>query len=332
MKYERNVLQFARWVWDNEEDQGDNIDDYEEFDDLLCDYIHHLYDSDRGYSPASMTVHGIIHLLPEIRHHLPRSKQALKGWLKGTPTSSYPPLTWELTCAIAMRLIENGFERYGVGMLFAFDCFLRVGELCNIRRCDVADTGDLRIGVEHTGMVIRLRKTKTGNNKWVTVEQPELIVLMRHLLDSSDPTVTSTADPNERLFPFTTDQFRRRMQQACKELKLPVRYVPHSLRHGGATRYYHVLKWTLEDVLFRGRWASNDSARRYIQTGMALLLSFKHHNHDAMTFGATVAKDLFHFIALAQKRHLATSSSTAKSNKQRTRTKTKAKTKTRTRK
>jgi len=59
---------------------------------------------------------------------------------------------------------------------------------------------------------------------------------------------------------------------ACAELRLPAAYVPHSLRHGGATRL-KMRGVPLEEVMQRGRWAVSPSARHYIQAGEAMLLS-----------------------------------------------------------
>ena len=59
----------------------------------------------------------------------------------------------------------------------------------------------------------------------------------------------------------------------CALLSLSKRYVLHSLRHGGATHYYHRLSWRMEDVIFRGRWRSPISAARYIQASAAVAAS-----------------------------------------------------------
>ena len=49
-------------------------------------------------------------------------------------------------------------------------------------------------------------------------------------------------------------------------------FVPHSLRHGGATADYITQgSKFLEDILFPGRWASVKSTRHYVQQGPALL-------------------------------------------------------------
>ena len=51
-------------------------------------------------------------------------------------------------------------------------------------------------------------------------------------------------------------------------------YVPHSLRHGGATRLF-LLHVPLEDIMMRGRWASSKSARLYVQSSRAMLMSMR---------------------------------------------------------
>ena len=50
----------------------------------------------------------------------------------------------------------------------------------------------------------------------------------------------------------------------------PARYVWHSLRHGGATWYY-LAGEALDNVAHRGRWRSLQTARRYIQMGVAFV-------------------------------------------------------------
>ena len=88
-----------------------------------------------------------------------------------------------------------------------------------------------------------------------------MIALIRDLVKNTKP--------GQFLFPFSAATFRRRFKTACTDLRLSNLYVPHSLRHGGATRYRHVLRWTIENVMERGRWVSTKSARRYVQSGNA---------------------------------------------------------------
>ena len=246
-------------------DLGEDPPDVSDFDDLLNDYIHHLYMAEAGKSRAHDTVYGVLMFRPELKGQLPVSMLALRGWHKLHPVLSYPPLTWELTVLIALKISLHSWP-LAVGTLLAFDCFLRVGELVGLKREDVADSSDARLGAEFKGMALRLRKTKTGPNQWVEVESKEVMALLRG--------VVASTKPGQLLFPVSTSAYRTIFKSACADLGLSKSYVPHSLRHGGATRS-HLLGKSMEDILLRGRWASTKSARRYIQSGRALLLSMQ---------------------------------------------------------
>ena len=97
----QHVKQFLDYCISQEEE---DITDEQEFDDLLLDYIHHLYEEGYGKSKASMTLYGIINVLPNLNGKLPKSAQAVKGWHKQVPGRSYPPLTWELAVTIAVQM------------------------------------------------------------------------------------------------------------------------------------------------------------------------------------------------------------------------------------
>ena len=133
-KYLSAVEGFVSFALSINEDPISTVD----FDDLLNDYIHHLYMSESGKSRAVDAVYGVLMLSPELKGHLPVSMLALRGWNKLQPVLSYPPLTWELTVCIALKMSACSWS-LGVGALLAFDCFLRVGELVGLKREDVAD-------------------------------------------------------------------------------------------------------------------------------------------------------------------------------------------------
>lgn len=265
--YRAATISFAHYLIASDEDP----DDADEFDDVLLDYIQGLYDDGRGKSTASNTLHGIGLYLPQLRPLLPKARMAIRGWNRLQTGRSYPPLTWELASALAVHLRRKpGLERYGIGVVLAFDCLLRVSELVNLRREDVALSTDQRFGMRRLGepdpgVIIVIRQAKTGKNQWVSLKDPQLITLLTQLV--------ANTKPGHFLFPFSAASFRRTFKQGCSELKLSSLYVPHSLRHGGATRYKHRLGWTMEDVMLRGRWASGKSARTYIQAGVAMAMA-----------------------------------------------------------
>jgi site-specific recombinase XerC len=261
-KYKSSVKRFLTWCDTNRYDPST----MEQLDEILTEYFHCMYEENDGTGKglAATTLYGLIKFLPRCENNLPTAKMSITGWLKLRPSKSYPPLTWDLTVLISIKMVQNGHLRFSIATLLAFDCFLRVGELVNLRNIDVSDVGDTRMGSEYAGTSLRLRQTKTGPNQWVQVENVEVVQLLRCVTNV-------TSGSTSRLFPFTAAQYRSVFKQTCVQLGLSHKYVPHSLRHGGATRW-HLLGHSIEDVLLRGRWASIKSARRYIQAGRALLL------------------------------------------------------------
>jgi integrase len=152
-------------------------------------------------------------LVPIFKGQLAKSALALRGWARMMPSQQYPPLAWDLAVVIGVHLAVNGRWALGVGTLLAFDCYLRVGELCGLRRKDVADCGDPRMGAVYTGMALRLKHTKTGKNQWVEVRSPvvrTLQLLLRSLL------VRTARDPYARLFPVSTAKYRKHFKARCR--------------------------------------------------------------------------------------------------------------------
>jgi integrase len=131
-------------------------------------------------------------------------------------------------------------------------------------------------------------KTKTGVNQFVVLKNNDVAALLRQ--------VVSATPAKGLLFPFSPNDFRKAFKSACRDLGLSSLYVPHSLRHGAATRD-HMRGVSVEDILERGRWASTKSARRYIQSGQALLLATQVPQRE---LGRLVASDLLGGFSLPQ--------------------------------
>jgi integrase len=288
-KYLKALSGFVNWC----DESGENPSTYQEMDEVMVDYIHFLYESGMGKSEATCAIYAAVMVIPVLKAHLHLSRMALRGWHRLHPSQSYPPLTWELTVAIASR-VRSQSPVASIGLLLAFDCYLRLGELLSLRRSDIADSGDARHGVGFSGMALRLRKTKTGANQWVTVENADVLRLLRGLLSALPPQNGETL-----LFAFSPSVFRRMFKSACRDLGLSSLYVPHSLRHGAATRDHFDRKKPMEDILQRGRWASTKSARRYIQSGPALRMATQVPPRVA-ELGALIATGLFDVFSLSQ--------------------------------
>jgi integrase len=260
-RYTEAALEFLRWCDENFESPVT----YEELDDTFAEYVEFAYETGVSLSRAEYALHGLCNVIPRAKPFMMLSRQQLRGWRKSTVKNPHPPLTWGLACAIATRLALTGHIRYAVGLLLSFDCFLRVGELVALRREDIAIPGEARVDDGYDKLGVRLRQTKTGPNKFVSVHFESVASLLRD--------VVLDTKKGGRLFPFSASSFRYHMKKACRELGLSDRYVPHSLRHGGATYWFTVLGKPINDVMTRGRWAVVKSAEHYIQSGAAIMLS-----------------------------------------------------------
>lgn len=284
--YARGLHSFLDWVVSD----GARAPSFGALDDLLSEFFHFLFLSGGSKGLARNAFYGVCVALPRAKSRLPASRLALRGWERLRPAVAHPPLTWELTAVIAVQLARHGTWRMGVGALLAFESYLRVGELVGLRRADFADVGDARLGSVSASMFLRLAKTKTGSNQWVEVRAPVVRALLRR--------VVAGTGPGGRLFPFSAAQFRRSFGIVCAELSLSPAYVPHSLRHGGATRD-HLAGHSIEDILLRGRWVSVKSARRYVQSGRAVLLSLS-VPPALVSVSRSVARRLLSIFSLSQ--------------------------------
>jgi len=280
-RYRKAVNDFITWCDENNIEAERTRD----LDWALSEYMHDEYERNdgRGRSHAAYVISGLQLFVPLFRGKLRLSAEALKGWTRIHPGRRHPPLTWSLAVAIAAQLARWGRFEMAVGTLLAFVSLLRIGELTSVRVGDFLDANsdDSRVDeVRVSGL--RLRKTKTADNLFAEIHHEDVLTLLRR--------VVSHKHRSEKIFAFSAGSFRQWFKKAVSALHLDDRYVPHSLRHGGATLLY-MAKVPIETILHRGRWASTKSARYYVQSGEAMLLA-QSVNSTSRDFGRTVAADL----------------------------------------
>lgn len=237
-----------------------------QLDHRLAVFIQHSHDASRPFAYAAQALHAAVFHRPELKLHLHSARQCLRGWERTRQSRSHPPLTWELTVLLACTLLRSGHHGAAVGMLVAFDCYLRVSELTRLRRCDIVMPNDPRFGSADRNMAVVLKHTKTGANQSVPLFDVDVAQVLCQWMQH-----TARAQAHSLVFDFTASRLRHLMHQACAVHGLQhTPYVPHSLRHGGATCDF-LRTSSINFVQFRGRWKSMESARRYIQTSRALL-------------------------------------------------------------
>jgi integrase len=245
----------------------------QQIDALLARFIDMSFAQQGSYEYANQALFGLIYRCPSLRLQLGESRLRLRGWKKILQSlrqsRSHPPLTWELAALFATVMAKWGRHAEAVATLLAFDCYLRVGELTRLTYADVLQPNDPRVGSAYTGMALRLGVTKTGPNQSVTLVKPQVQSVLLHYL------ATYPFLQHHRIFPFTAASFRLLLRQVSEALGVGhIPYVPHSLRHGGAT-YDYLRGLPVEQIMFRGRWVAMESARRYIQTSRALLIMLR---------------------------------------------------------
>ena len=251
-----------------------DFNDFDSIDTVLSEYIDSLYSRGKSYSLAVCTVYGLCLCFPKLssRSYLAESKLCLKAWRRLQPSTSYPPLTYEVTCAIAFSMFNNGDIDHAIATLLAFDCYLRISEFSNLTVNDIIQPGvDARTSrTSHGRVIVCLAQTKTGRNQSVIVRRPEVAQLLLHFMQHKRSNNTASS----ALFDFTPASYRRVFHATCHRLGLShISYTPHSLRHGGATFDFQN-NVPIADIKTRGRWKDTKSAERYIQTGVALLRLF----------------------------------------------------------
>jgi integrase len=260
-RYERALELFLVWCGG---DGRSSVGKATKLDEVMADYVLFLFESGMSRSRAEMAIGGICMLLPEMKETWTQSSALLKGWRRKVPAVQYPPLTYDAVVLIVRSLVLAKESVAAIGVLLAFDCLLRISELLRLRKKDVARASDGRLGAESKQMVLNLGKTKNGLNQSVIVLDTTVQKLVTWRLEQ-------LKDDDAHLFPWSSDGFRQVFKKAVADAGLTEDFVPHSLRHGGATRMF-LAGTKVEDIVARGRWASMKSASRYIQGGRSLLL------------------------------------------------------------
>ena len=259
--YREAVRAFAVWVAEHKAQAFDASGT----DHVLARYIQRCFDSGSGgVDRAKATMYGLIMLYPLLRRRLPLSAGLLTGWRRARPGRPYPPMTWPVACAVALAMVSFGEPRLAAGTVLSFHCLLRAREMLALRSSDIVDGRDLRLDPRTARTEVVIRDAKGGRNQCVHVSDPDVLALLREVLD---------ATPADGLLFGGASQYGRYYRlwrRAISALRLDPSFVPHSLRHGGATAAF-MAGVPIADIKVLGRWARLETAQHYVQTARALL-------------------------------------------------------------
>jgi integrase len=183
-----------------------------------------------------------------------------------------------VTVAVAITLAKGGFIDAAIATLLAWDCYLRVSELCSMTVKQVImphDSRNLRQSTRAVpdrlrrfgpATIIALPHNKSGQAQDVHIDNPNIDRLLITYLQHSNKR------PCDKVFPYTTSSYTKMFHAAVAALQMhDIPYTPHSLRHGGATEFYMQHgPAALEQIQHRGRWVSASSLRTYIQASSSV--------------------------------------------------------------
>jgi integrase len=256
----------------------------QEVDFYLSQYMESLYQNSipNGKQYAANALHGIIRRCPQYKLSFPNSRQALKGFQRLVTSVSYLPITYYTCVAMAAVMTKSGLLHHAIALLLMFHCYLRIGEMEALLISDVALPEQGKFGSSNILSALRIAKAKTGKNQTVSITDSHVHILLQSIMNNRATT--------EKLFYFSASAFTRKFRKSLDTLGLSNMFVPHSCRHGGAT-HDHIHGMSIEQIMLRGRWKSNASARTYIQSLPAVMLT-SHIPVHIHTMGKSCAKDL----------------------------------------
>jgi len=249
-----------------------------DIDQSLSIFMESLYQNciPGGKQKAANALFGIIRRFPHYKLELPNSRQALKGYQKLLPSIPHPPFTYPSCVAVACVMCKSGYFDMAVAILLMFHCYLRPGEMLQLKVKDIALPGDARLGqVSITAAAattttatdripfsaLRIAKAKTGTNQFVTILDSHIHQLLQVLISSRS---SDSLSSNGLLFNFSESVFRRVLRECLHTLQLdefdpPL--TPHSLRHGGTTYDHMYDNYSIEELKVRIRVTGMDGRR-----------------------------------------------------------------------
>lgn len=325
--YSNQLSYFLVWLAQNEIRPLSSRDVDFAFESFLHSFL--AARGGRGLALARNAFFGLLLFYPQLRASMQLSRRALLGWEKMHPSVSHPPLSWDLTLLLALKFVLASRDlvvgiSMAVGVLVAWDAYLRVGELCGLRVGDVLfkDVGTVfktsipayttrssstalkRLKAFSTLPVIVslfLPATKTGPNQWAQIRSP-LVASVLHSYLSLRAACGLSMDPLANIFLFSTASFRAALADMCAAFGLSSSFTPHSLRHGHATSDYEAGA-TVQDIAVRGRWRTLDSLLIYVQSGPALSVKYR-PSPEVASLASAVASDFSRVFAAAIRKRL----------------------------
>jgi hypothetical protein len=261
-RYTTACTKFFQWLSLADRSIPDAMAD---FDDILAEYIEHLWEDGAGRAESSYVAAGLQHFVESVKGNIPCTWRLAHAWRKHELPARAPPFSLQLIEALAGWAVSARRPDFAAALLLGFHCMLRTGEICKVSAGAIsfnkgATKGALNLGYTKMG-------SREGMQEHVTITEKRTACLVaaavRHL------------QPGDGLFRGAEHDFRRLISKGCDALLVSEwAYRGYSIRRGGATHYFRVEN-SMEGLLVRGRWSSTRAARLYLNDGLATLASLR---------------------------------------------------------
>ena len=227
-------------------------------DDLLGDYIEHLWATGEGRALASDTVAGLQDADPHLKGVLPSTWRLLKVWNQHEIPNRAPPIPEKALHAMVGHALLNDDPMFALSLLVGFYSMLRTGEILSLNRHHVDVSSPKGPAILSLGLTKGGRRQGAAESCTVTV------------FDAVRRLYQFKQSRNSSLVP-SAHQWRDKFASTCKAVGLETfGFRPYSLRRGGAT-FWFARHGSLDRLLLQGRWQAVKTARVYLNEGLALL-------------------------------------------------------------
>ena len=234
------------------------------FDDMLADYVEHLWSEGEGRALASDTVAGFQDTEPRLKGQLQVTWRLLKTWHVNEIPSRAPPLPEECLQAMLGWCLFHEEYAFGLSLLLGFYGLLRTGEILGLCNHHILMTSPDKPAVISLGLTKSGKRA--GASESVTISVTSALQWLWAWKNASSSRCPLTPAPH---------QWRKKFSECVKALHLEqFEFRPYSLRRGGATCWFG-RHGSLDRIIVLGRWAAARTARIYINEGLAMVASLK---------------------------------------------------------
>lgn len=265
-RYHEHNEMFKRWALLNRRP----ISTHSQIDAALAHFFQDLFLDGEGVGVGNYVLAAVVFLTNNLSaEQLPRARKCLKGWKKLAPPGSRLPLPRAVIALIIHDLVRRDKWRVGVGCMAATECYLRPGELVHVQMRDWVPPSRLQVaGLKQWSLLLhpleRQVASKVGSyDDTVLLDKPHHLPLTVAL-----GLLKSRLQPTDTLIGISGAELERQVKLSAQNVGVgTLSVVPYMFRHSGASHDRSAGLRSLNEVRKRGRWATEQSVRRYEKGG-----------------------------------------------------------------